>query len=99
MAAIEACLKDHDPRLTARTLLARKLGGRRSTSRLPACLNTCCPADRLGRHDRGGAEDHAPAPPKDLVAEFGLREGDRERAILGVGRCLDNGQPAAICVV
>jgi hypothetical protein len=38
-AATEAGLKDHDRWLTARTLLARKLGGRRSTSRSPALLD------------------------------------------------------------
>jgi hypothetical protein len=38
-AAAEAGLKDHDRWLTARTLLARKLKGRRSTSRLPALLD------------------------------------------------------------
>jgi hypothetical protein len=38
-AAAEAGLKDHDRWQTARTLLARKLDGRRSTSRLPALLD------------------------------------------------------------
>lgn len=37
--AADAGLKDHDRWLTARTLLARKLSGRRSTSRLPALLD------------------------------------------------------------
>src|SRR6478672_589986 len=38
-AAAERGLKDHDRWLTARTLLARKLDGRRSTSKLPALLD------------------------------------------------------------
>ena len=38
-AAADTGLKDHNRWLTARTLLARKLVGRRSTSRLPALLD------------------------------------------------------------
>ena len=38
-AAAEAGLKDHDRWLNQRTLLARKLAGRRSTSKLPALLD------------------------------------------------------------
>jgi len=40
-AATEAGLKDHDRWFTARTLLARKLGGRRSTPGCRPCLTTC----------------------------------------------------------
>src|SRR6185312_13805864 len=58
-AAAEAGLKDHDRWLTAKNLLARKLTGRRATSKLPALLDAD-PADRLGRHDRGRTRDHAP---------------------------------------
>nr|WP_253610668.1 MULTISPECIES: RHE_PE00001 family protein [unclassified Bradyrhizobium] len=73
-AAARAGLKDHDRWLTARTLLVRKLAGRRSTSRLPALLDyvltrpivsTAMIAQELGVTPRAA---------QNLVAELGLRE-------------------------
>jgi hypothetical protein len=73
-AAAEAGRKDHDRWLMTRHLLARKLAGRRATSKLPALLDyvLTCPivsagmiADELGITSRAA---------HDLVAELGLRE-------------------------
>jgi hypothetical protein len=73
-AAAAAGRKDHDRWLMTRHLLARKLAGRRATSKLPALLDyvLTCPivsagmiADELGITSRAA---------HDLVAELGLRE-------------------------
>ena len=73
-AAAAAGLKDHDRWLNQRTLLARKLAGRRATSKLPALLDyVLTRPDRLGRHDREELKI-TPRAAQDLVAELGLRE-------------------------
>jgi hypothetical protein len=58
----------HDRWLTTRTLLARKLGGRRSTCR--RCSTTCWP----GRLPSAKELGITPRAAQDLVAELGLRE-------------------------
>jgi hypothetical protein len=73
-AAAEAGLKDHDRWLNQRTLLARKLEGRRSTSKLPALLDYM-----LSRPIASGGMiakelGITPRAAQDLVAELGLRE-------------------------
>ena len=73
-AAAAAGLKDHDRWLNQRTLLARKLAGRRATSKLPALLDYVLTrpivsagmiAEELGITARAA---------QNLVAELGLRE-------------------------
>ena len=73
-AAAEAGLKDSDRWLTARTLLARKLAGRRATSHLPALLDyvlsrPIASAGMIAKELR-----ITPRAAQDLVAELGLRE-------------------------
>ena len=78
-AAAAAGLTDHDRWLTQRTLLARKLAGRRATSKLPALLDYVLTrpivsagmiAEELGITARAA---------QDLVAELGLREATGRR--------------------
>ncbi|WP_347265016.1 RHE_PE00001 family protein [Nitrobacter sp.] len=82
-AAAEAGLKDHDRWLTARTLLARKLDGRRSTSRLPALLEYVLTRPIVSAGMIAAELKITPRAAHDLVAELGLREAtgrDRYRA-------------------
>jgi hypothetical protein len=78
-AAAAAGLTDHDRWLTQRTLLARKLAGRRATSKLPALLDYVLTrpivsagmiAEELGITARAA---------QNLVAELGLREATGRR--------------------
>lgn len=79
-AAAEAGLKDHDRWLTARTLLARKLAGRRSTSRLPALLDYVLTRPIVSAGMIAEELRITPRAAHDLVAELGLREATgRER--------------------
>lgn len=73
-AAAEAGLKDHDRWLTARTLLARKLAGRRSTSRLPALLDYVLTRPIVSAGMIAEELKITPRAAQDLVAELGLRE-------------------------
>jgi hypothetical protein len=73
-AAAEAGLKDHDRWLTARTLLARKLAGRRSTSRLPALLDYVLTRPIASAGMIAEELRITPRAAQDLVAELGLRE-------------------------
>lgn len=73
-AAAEAGLKDHDRWLTARTLLARKLAGRRSTSRLPALLDYILTRPVVSAGMIAEELKITPRAAQDLVAELGLRE-------------------------
>ena len=73
-AAAEAGLKDHDRWLTARTLLARKLAGRRSTSRLPALLDYVLTRPIVSAGMIAQELSVTPRAAQDLVAELGLRE-------------------------
>lgn len=73
-AAAKAGLKDHDRWLTARTLLARKLTGRRSTSRLPALLDYVLSRPVVSAGMIAEELKITPRAAQDLVAELGLRE-------------------------
>lgn len=73
-AAAEAGLKDHDRWLTARTLLARKLAGRRSTSRLPALLDYVLTRPIVSAGMIAEELRITPRAAQDLVAELALRE-------------------------
>jgi hypothetical protein len=73
-AAAEAGLKDHDRWLTARTLLARKLVARRSTSRLPALLDYVLSRPVVSAGMIAEELKITPRAAHDLVAELGLRE-------------------------
>ena len=73
-AAAEAGLKDHDRWLTARTLLARKLDGRRSTSKLPALLDYVLARPIASAGMIAAELGITPRAAQNLVAELGLRE-------------------------
>lgn len=73
-AAAEAGLKDHDRWLTARTLLVRKLAGRRSTSRLPALIDYVLTRPIVSAGMIAEELHITPRAAQDLVAELGLRE-------------------------
>jgi hypothetical protein len=73
-AAAESGLKNHDRWLTARTLLARKLGGRRSTSRLPALLDYVLTRPIVSAGMIAAELRITPRAAQDLVGELGLRE-------------------------
>ncbi len=82
-AAAEAGLKDHDRWQTARTLLARKLAGRRSTSRLPALIDYVLARPIVSAGMIAQELRITPRAAQDLVGELGLREAtgrDRYRA-------------------
>ena len=69
-----AGLKDHDRWLNQRTLLARKLDGRRSTSRLPALLDYVLTRPIVSAGMIAAELGITPRAAQDLVAELGLRE-------------------------
>ncbi len=73
-AAAEAGLKDHDRWHTARILLARKLAGRRSTSKLPALLDYMFARPIASAGMIAKELGITPRAAQDLVAELGLRE-------------------------
>jgi hypothetical protein len=73
-AAAEAGLKDHGRWLTARTLLARKLDGRRSTSRLPALIDYVLARPVVSAGMIAAELRITPRAAQDLVGELGLRE-------------------------
>ncbi len=73
-AAAEAGLKDHDRWLTARTLLARKLDGRRSTSRLPALLDYVLTRPVVSAGMIAEELMVTPRAAQNMVAALGLRE-------------------------
>ncbi len=73
-ATAEAGLKDHDRWLTARTLLARKLDGRRSTSRLPALIEYVLTRPIVSAGMIAEELKVTPRAAQDLVGELGLRE-------------------------
>lgn len=72
--AATAGLKDHDRWLNQRTLLARKLDGRRSTSRLPALLDYVLTRPLASAGMIAEELKITPRAAQDLVAELGLRE-------------------------
>lgn len=73
-AAAEAGLKDHDRWFTARTLLARKLHGRRSTSRLPGLLDYVLSRPIVSAGMIAKELRITPRAAQDLVGKLGLRE-------------------------
>lgn len=72
--AAEAGLKDHDRWVTTRTLLGRKLDGRRSTSRLPALLDYVLTRPIVSAGMIAEELKITPRAAQDLVGELGLRE-------------------------
>jgi hypothetical protein len=73
-AAATAGLKDHDRWLNQRTLLARRLVGRRSTSKLPALLDYVLARPIVSAGMIAAELKITPRAAQDLVAELGLRE-------------------------
>ena len=73
-AAAEAGIKDHDRWLMARNLLARKLDGRRATSKLPALLDYVLTRPIVSAGMIAAELKITPRAAQNLVAEFGLRE-------------------------
>lgn len=78
-AAAKAGLKDHDRWLMARMLLARKLAGRRSTSRLPALLDYVLTRPVVSAAMIAKELKITPRAAQDLVAKLGLREATGRR--------------------
>ncbi len=73
-AAAEAGRKDHDRWLMARNLLARKLAGRRATSKLPALLDYVLTRPIVSAGMIAAELKITPRAAQNLVAELGLRE-------------------------
>lgn len=78
-AAAEAGRKDHDRWLTAKTLLDRKLAGRRSTSRLPALVDYVMTRPIVSAGMIAEELKITPRAAQDLVAALGLREATGRR--------------------
>jgi hypothetical protein len=73
-AAAEAGLKDHGRWLTARTLLRRKLVGRRGNSSLPGLIDLVLSRPLVSAGMIAGELKITPRAAQDLVRELGLRE-------------------------
>jgi hypothetical protein len=73
-AAAEAGLKDHDRWLMTRNLLARKLTGRRATSKLPALLDYVLTRPIVSSGMIAAELGITPRAAQNLVAELDLRE-------------------------
>ena len=73
-AAAAAGLTDHDRWLTQRTLLARKLAGRRATSKLPALLDYVLTRPIVSAGMIADELCITPRAAQNLVAALGLRE-------------------------
>jgi hypothetical protein len=73
-AAAEAGRKDHDRWLMARNLLARKLTGRRATSKLPALLDYVLTRPIVSAGMIAAELGITPRAAQNLVVELGLRE-------------------------
>src|ERR1700736_4168360 len=78
-AAAESGLKHHDRWLNQRTLLARKLVGRRATSRLPALLDYVLARPVVSAGMIADELGITPRAAQNLVAELGLREATGRR--------------------
>jgi hypothetical protein len=87
-AAAEAGLKDHDRWQTARTLLARKLDGRRSTSRLPALLDYVLTSPIVSAVMIAGELRITPRAAQALVGELGAARSHRPGTVSGLGDSL-----------
>ena len=73
-AAAEAGLKEHERWAAARTLLARKLTGRRATSRLPALVDYVMSRPIVSAGMIAEELRITPRAAQNLVADLGLRE-------------------------
>jgi hypothetical protein len=73
-AAAAAGLKDHDRWLNQRTLLARKLSGRRATSKLPALLDYVLTRPIVSAGMIADELCITPRAAQNLIAALGLRE-------------------------
>jgi hypothetical protein len=73
-AAAEAGRKDHDRWLMTRNLLARKLAGRRATSKLPALLDYVLTRPIVSAGMIAAELGITPRAAQNLVVELGLRE-------------------------
>lgn len=73
-AAAESGRKDHDRWLMTRNLLARKLTGRRATSKLPALLDYVLTRPIVSAGMIAAELGITPRAAQNLVAELGLRE-------------------------
>jgi hypothetical protein len=73
-AAAEAGLKEHERWAAARTLLARKLTGRRATSRLPALVDYVMTRPIVSAGMIAEELHITPRAAQNLVADLGLRE-------------------------
>lgn len=73
-AAAESGRKDHDRWLMTRNLLARKLAGRRATSKLPALLDYVLTRPIVSAGMIAAELGITPRAAQNLVAELGLRE-------------------------
>lgn len=73
-AAAEAGRKDHDRWLMTRNLLARRLAGRRATSKLPALLDYVLTQPIVSASMIAAELGITPRAAQNLVAELGLRE-------------------------
>ncbi|WP_354081052.1 RHE_PE00001 family protein [Bradyrhizobium sp. S3.5.5] len=73
-AAAAAGLKDHDRWFNQRTLLARKLAGRRATSKMPALLDYVLTRPIVSAGMIAEELGITPRAAQGLVAELGLRE-------------------------
>ncbi|QXX76643.1 RHE_PE00001 family protein [Methylovirgula sp. HY1] len=73
-AGADAGLKDHDRWLNARAVLARKLDGRRSTSKLPTLIDYVLSRPMVSAGMIAAALGVTPRAALDLVAQLGLRE-------------------------
>jgi hypothetical protein len=78
-AAAAAGLKDHDRWLNQRTLLARKLDGRRATSKLPVLLDYVLTRPIVSAGMIAAELGITPRAAQNLVAELGLREATGRR--------------------
>ncbi|MBR0939230.1 RHE_PE00001 family protein [Bradyrhizobium jicamae] len=73
-AAAEADRKDHDRWLMTRNLLARKLAGRRATSKLPALIDYVLAKPIVSAGMIAAELGITPRAAQNLVADLGLRE-------------------------
>jgi hypothetical protein len=79
LMAADAGRKDHDRWVAARTLLERKLAGRRTTSRLPALIDYVMSRPIVSAGMIAAALAITPRAAQDLVADLGLREATGRR--------------------
>jgi hypothetical protein len=89
-SAAKVGLKQHDRWLLARELLLRKLGGRRSTSKLPELIEFLVSRPLVSAGMIAKAIGVTPRAPQNLVAELGLREATGRGRYRAWGSCSGN---------